>query len=458
MFEAPGHPEIQGNKLPDTSPAPARENERSRLDEIDFSGLANDTRDRIESVAMRVFQGEISVIESAVEMGRITRAALESIAATIAERLDTSPDSLPFGIFLFGSTARNLMLPNSDLDVILVFQENCPEEIRTAAKKALGSLPFEDTEDIEIWNERDMRKENCPSLMQWNKAVEASFVAGGETVAEKHRELVTDRDSRQDKEVRFMTEFWLLHKADYRGRASEHGPSLKYDFGGSRDIVFLDWYYQLENPATETERPTAELCLDWLLENSTISSDEHKELKSALELVLLVKFSLWTKSAETNDNRLLYLSDLSLDECFLKIKPLLAKKGIDNPDQLSYAYYRAKGKLHQLVTDLFELVAERNPDTAKLWKIAEGSEELTEDVRKILDEGAWSSLVPFAIASSSPEILGYIVKAYSNKKGFEYILRLVSQNRNITMETRRDLMDSRLDDRIKKKMRNMIEE
>jgi predicted nucleotidyltransferase len=428
------------------------------FDEDKFNDLKEGIETRIDEISQQIFAGEINITDSALEMVALTREVVSRIAEELASLLGVEVSKLPFAIFLFGSFTRNLMLPNSDLDIGLVFAEDCPESIKSLLIKTITALPFADDVDVAHWDSiKGMLKENCPSLMEQNKAVEARFIVGSLAIAEQHETLVLARDSREEKEKRFITEYWLLHKFDYSHRSSKYGMNLKYDFGASKDIAFLDWYYLL-NSIGETSSgnvSTAFLCFDLLAQRGEISVEECESLKSSLELILLVKFSLWDAESKSNDEAsklLLYLNDKSLEICFSNITDLLKAKGINNVDELTYAYSRAKGALHGLTAKLFEDVSANHEDSVELWKMAKDKIQLDEEIKKMLENPTWYELVPFAIRSESPEILSYMVKSLSNREGFEYILRIISQNKYITEEIKQDLLLSRLDRRIKAKL------
>ncbi len=426
-----------------------------KIEKIKIDELVEQTKNKIDLINKSVLSGEMSILDSTVEMGKLTREALEKVAEKFAAALNIDVQNLPFAIFVFGATARNQMLPNSDLDIGLVFEDNCPAKIKSSVKDIVSILPFNDETDIAHWDSIDsMRKENCPSMMEYNKVMESRFVAGNIEMGNQHDSLAAQQDTRIDKEKRFITEYGLLHKFDYRSRGSEHGANLKYDFGASRDIVFLDWYYLLSTigETPPEDHPTSFACLDLLLGNGTITSSEYDEMKSGLELILLVKFALWSKNAESGDKKLLYLSDYSLDAAYEDIEKIIKKTGINNTDEFAYAYNKARAALRNLIETLFQKVASSHEDLMEIWRMAKEKEDLDEEVLNLLKHPTWNELVPFAVSSASPQILNYIVKQISNLEGYEYILRIISENKYITDDIRRNLLDSRLDKRFKKKI------
>ncbi len=430
------------------------------FDEINFneskiSDLKKHIKNRIDTISNDIFNGKISVFDSATYMAELTNYSMKFIAIEFATSLGVNVSELPFAIFLFGSFVRNLMLPNSDLDIGLVFDKSCPNNVKLLLNRVISSLPFADEVDIAHWDSiNSMLKENCTSLMEQNKAIEARFVTGNDTIAKQHTVLIRESDSRVEKEKRFITEYLMFRKFDYKNRSSEQGMNIKYDFGASKDIAFLDWYYQINSSEkeTSTNTSTAIRCINLLVKKGIISIEELKKIELSLELVLLVKFTLWEISTKTKDQSLLYLNDSSLNVCFEKISTLLKDKGINNVDEFTFAYYQAKGKLHHIVTKLFYDISSSNNEIIDLWKIAENKITLDDEVIRILVNPTWNELVPFAVQSTSAEILDYIVNSFSDKPGFEYILRIISQNKYIAEKTKQRLLTSRLDDRFKTKL------
>ena len=168
-------------------------------------------------------------------------------------------------------------------------------------------------------------------------------------------------------------------------------------------------------------------------------------------MILLTKITLWRENEKTKDEHLLYLSDSSLEHCYHVIEGTLKKQGIKSLDEFMYVYANAKASIHELVEKLYKNVASRHQESVDLWEMAKAKTSLDEDVLDALKNPGWNELVPFAVRSTSPEILHYIVKRFSNTPGLEYILRIISENFYITDEIKKDLLVSKLDKKFKAK-------
>ena len=292
-------------------------------------------------------------------------------------------------------------------------------------------------------------------MIEYNKAIDAKFVAGNPRFSEQHIREVRNKDTKEDRAQRFITEYGLLHRYDYLSKRTEHGPNLKYDFGASRDVIFLDWYFLLNADSKETEmkEPFFKGGLDALLKEGSISSDEWKNFSEQIELVLLVKFTLLSKFRNGGSKSLLHLSNFSLHEAYKEAPTAFKKLGISNGDELVSDYYNAKLALHGLVERMYAKVCATSPELPEIWKMAEEETSLDGRVTKVLNDKTWYNLVPFAVRSKSPEILDFLVNSIRDLPGYEYVLRIASENQFLKDETKKTLLlNSRLADKFKNKL------
>ncbi len=184
------------------------------------------------------------------------------------------------------------MLPNSDLDIGIVFNHDTDEVFKERIRLKFKSLPF-DKIDIASWSTiEEMIGRNKVNTIETNKAIDTEFSGGSIEIAEDYLTNVRNPDHLFDKRRRMITEFGILRCFDYISKVTEYGPNLKYDFGASRDIVFLDWYYLLRSGEPTYENPFYLGGLEALLKESHISEQEKNFLQQSIELILTVKFSL----------------------------------------------------------------------------------------------------------------------------------------------------------------------
>lgn len=404
-----------------------------------------------------VFRGEQSILDTTKKMGILAKETIKKVIENFVIEFELDTSHLPFAVFLFGSPSRNLMLPNSDLDIGLVFKGDCSDKIKVLLHERFKALPFEQV-DIAGWSSiEEMKKENCLDMIEYSKATDAKFVTGNQEISKQYIALIRDKDTKEDKANRFITEFGLFHKHDYFVKKTEKGPNLKYDFGASRDIIFLDWFYILNsNDNKKREQKISPFFikgLDILFTKKLISLQKLDQLKFSIDIILLVKFILRSEYVRTKDDMLLRLNSYSLHKCYFEAQVAFEKIGINNVDNLIDVYYNAKLALHNLVKVLYDEIAILNHTLTKIWDVAKTAIKLDVQILKILENKIWHELLPFAISSKSPKILEFILDSIIlDSPGYEYILRIISENNFITTQMKQKLLSSKLADKYKKKL------
>ena len=420
-----------------------------------FEDIVIQTKEQISEITENVFSDQISIIESTKLMQELSENTIKNGADIFSTHLGITNENLPFALFFFGSSSRNLMLPNSDLDIGLVYKRNCNENIKKYLEEKIKTLPF-DKIDIADWNYVDeMTEKNCKSMIEYNKSVDAKYISGNIEIRDEHERTVKKNDTEEQKIKRFITEFGIFHLYDYKNKKTDYGENLKYDYGGSRDIIFLDWFYGINSELTkDTDQPFFKNGLIALEKQKIISNIEVKELENAIELILLIKFTLLDKFRNSGDESLLYSSKKSLGQCYKQCKKVFEKLEIMNEDQLLNKYFTARMKLTDLINTLEKLMLSKDTETSELWTMAKNESADTEKIAELLKDNNWQNMVPFAIHSSSNEVLSLIVNKIKDINGYEYILRIISQNDHIKDNTIKDLLISKLPEKYKEILKN----
>ncbi len=409
---------------------------------------------RINTISNEVLEGKSSILNSVNQMNELTRKCLIDLGLIFSKKLNLNIEDLPFALCIFGSPSRNLMLPNSDLDIGIIYTENCTEEIKAELAEYVKSLPF-DKVDIASWNSiSSMSYKGCIDMIEYNKAVDAQFVTGNKYLKEQYINEIKLKDSIESKSSRFITEYGILREYDYIKKGGNFGPNLKYDFGASRDIVFFDWFYCLfENPeVNKNSSPLFLRSLKLLVRNEAINATNFIEIKRSIELILLVKFTLLYKFRNNNNIMLLSLSSFSLQECFNYSNDSFKKIGIYSDEDLISRYYRSKLIIHNAIESLYEIVTSINPDFMKKWNKLKESQDLILPADWSYNIELWQHLVPQAIHSTNSNLLSEIVDLIANVDGFEYILRIISENKSIDQKIVSRLINSKLPEKYKSKL------
>ena len=180
--------------------------------------------------------------------------------------------------------------------------------------------------------------------------------------------------------------------------------------------------------------------------------DDRENYLKQVELVLLVKFILLSKFRKGGSKSLLHLSSFSLHEAYKEASAAFERLGVSDGEELVSEYYNAKLALHDLVERMYAKVCADNPELPEIWKMAEEETSFSEGVLEALNKKTWYNLVPFAVRSKSPEILDFLVNSIRDLPGYEYVLRIASENKFLKDETKKTLLNSRLADKFKNKL------
>lgn len=416
--------------------------------------LETEIKSQIQTLSDDVLEGNSSILSTTGEMTKLTKKTLQNISTDFSKELKVEEKSLPFGLFLFGSPSRNMMLPNSDLDVGVVYEKDCPESVQTKLISFLSALPF-DKIDIPKWHSiESMTKNSSVDMMEYSKAVDAQFVSDNQNIKQEYANRVRKQDTKEDKIGRFITDYGLLRHYNYVSKISDWGFNLKYDFGASRDLIFFDWYFLIYSDYDKAgDASFTRKGQDLLLKRNIIDVQTYKSLLQATELVLLVKFVLLHKFREKGDSAILSLSNYSLQTAFEYAPQAFKRLNIKDADGLISSYFEAKGIIHNVVETMYTEIAHLQPDLAQKWKEAKTAESLNLEGSQ-MDLNTWQQLVPYAINSNKAELLDQIVEEIKDINGFEYILRIVSENKHLNKDIAAKLLQSRLPDKSKIKLKN----
>lgn len=415
--------------------------------------LTADIKNCIQVLSQDVLEANRSISSTIYEMNQLSRKTLQTVGIYFSQQLNVETTRLPFALFLFGSCSRNLMLPNSDLDVAVVCEPDCSEKVKTELISLLLALPF-DKIDMPKWQTiENMTKNASVDMIEYSKAVDALYVSGSQKIKDAFITSVRNLDTQEDKIARFITAYDLLRRYSYISKISDWGFNLKYDFGGSRDLIFFDWYFLIHKDYNEAGSVAfTNKGQDLLLESKVIDVETYKSLIEAMEIVLLVKFVLLYNFRVSGNESMLSLSGYSLQTAFEYAPQAFKRLNITGVNELITSYFAAKSIIHSMVETMYQEIAQLQPDVVHRWENSKKAISL--DLQEQTNLNMWQQLVPYAINSTQPYVLDQIVETIKDIKGFEYILRILSQNQYINKNIAQKLIQSRLADEFKIKLKN----
>ena len=160
----------------------------------------------------------------------------------IHEAVGGDEHGLTFAVF--GSPARYEMLPQSDVDVLLVSEYGQENTAYADARQALAELPYDKvdlphTQMITDGEFRSYAASNSPDSHTARALVVASATHALVPTEIREARKVLDRVDLQVEGLVF--DYHFLNDRAAR-KAQDDGANLKYSPGGTRDIVYFDWF------------------------------------------------------------------------------------------------------------------------------------------------------------------------------------------------------------------------
>jgi predicted nucleotidyltransferase len=123
----------------------AKVNKYENLDSLNgkFENIINNVELEIAKITGEVLEGVVGIIQSTEIMQKLAEDTMFKITDIFSKHLGVASEYLPFTLFFFGSPARNLMLPNSDLDIGLVYTKDCNNNLKKYLEEKINLFPFD---------------------------------------------------------------------------------------------------------------------------------------------------------------------------------------------------------------------------------------------------------------------------------------------------------------------------
>lgn len=408
------------------------------------------------------------------------RRLIQSIAESAESHL---PDGKlnGIGVFLFGSPSRQEMIDESDADIIIIRKED-NSEYNLFKKNFIKLLEKENFSKIDLpdWGTfEDCENYIKYSITEGNQVTEAKFVYGDESTLDflnKLREKYCNTD-RLQKVMCFQK---LYFDQYYKQKTLEGIRNVKYGHGGTRDFMFVTWLVNLidslENRKINLEDnfPLVYKSLSQLYERKIIGFIDYKNYLKSLDIVAILRNEILKQNKFTEYEGLTYLDDNTVsllakrkvfDEYFegKELKRFL-EYHLDNVFKLKTAcwkeflhiIYNIKGeewsetmqKILNKEIDYNVLNYIKEDDfimqMVLIWNLEKSKSPLIFEntFNKYKDSLEWCILASLACHHECPDdVLSHIVKKASSK-GYEYILRIISRNRNVSRETLSKIIDN----------------
>lgn len=432
-----------------------------------------------EKEKMGVNQGYIYVTNYSNKF----RNLIQSIAE-MAEKLLPSKKLEGMGVFLFGSPSRQEMIDESDADIMIV-RKSDSKEYGLFRKEFIMLLEKENFAKIDVpdWG----TYEDCElylkhSITEGNQVVEAKFIYGDPDV----NSFIDGLRDKYCSVYRFekVLCFQKLYFDQYYTQRTQPGiKNVKYGHGGTRDFMFITWFANMLDSEDgrkinlEDNFPLVYKSLSSLYERKLLCVEDYKKYLESINVVLILRNEILIQNKWSENEGLTYLDDKTISILF---KRELFKNGTaDNEESLRDYLISNVNNVAELKSRIWELFIEhlcnrRGHEWTKLFKKFASGNIFEEDLEKIPESDellqmvliwnvnsvsnkelfskifdkysksdSWTILASLCChPQCSPEVLDFIATGMGFKKGYEYLLRVISRNANVNKETLKKIFEN----------------
>lgn len=405
---------------------------------------------------------------------------------SLAERAEKSLPSKKLkkiGIFLFGSPSRQEMVEESDADIIIIREKNS-EDYETFRKEFIKLLERQEFDKIDVpnWGTfKDCKEYIKHSITEGNQVMESKFIYGDFDINKKIEKL-KERYGTKKRFERVLCFQKLYFDQYYTQRTKTGVKNVKYGHGGTRDFMFPTWFINLLNISEgrkiniEDSFPLIYKSLSSLYERRFINLEDYIKYSESVNVVLLLRNEILIQNKYTKNAGLTYLDKNTIN--LLYNKRIFNLKKIRNKNDLKKFlkdHIASVAELKQKVWNLFLLYLEKGKGkrwVAKFKDFLSGKIE-RKDVENIDNSDYLMQMAAIWDIDSrkNKDLFNYVFDKYSKsnkweilaslcchhqcsdkilrkvsekgcEKGFEYLLRIISRNKNVTKKTLKKIIDS----------------
>lgn len=396
--------------------------------------------------------------------------------------------------FLYGSPGRREMVCESDLDVMLVYEDNSQNytTFKNKFKELAGPFNFCKI-DLPEWGTIEEAKIFAQrSITEGNQVLESRFICGDENI-KKEINLIQNEFGGPERMARNIAFQKFYFEQYFKQRVRNGAINIKYCDGGSRDYLFIHWFNQLMDreysdwDKAQKGRPVAEQGLYNLYQNGLIGPLEFSKAIDALHFNLLFRNEILLANKGTNDEGLTFLDEKTLNSVFERTPELMKQYGLKSPNELAEHFDKQRFHVAGIKKKIWNLMVDeqgkkiQNPNWSSEFHVAYSpltsekerasfldKENLLTKIAtiwgasnssqiKILDKicekeknsDSWE--IQASITTSphcNPDYLHHIATGIGKETGYGYILRIISRNPNVKQETLESIAnDSKIEPR-----------
>lgn len=352
----------------ESAPRNAHENARSK--ENEFLDIRRD-------VAYRLFKDpSYGVFDAMSEMSD----SVDSYIDTLTEQY---PDNK---LWVGGSLGRREMLPNSDIDLFVVYDTDEFTE---------NSIRVDGVDKFEIGH---INTPNLKNLLEYSLVDANRFIDGrgvGRIPAPEVEKMILEANTQDHQLANNISEYFFYRYFDFPNKTTPMGPNLKYSTGSSRDTIFFNMISRMSTgnfPAIRENTP----------ELATVMADAETRYGirapfDAVNLLFTVKNAAISVYDATGDPRSRYVSPTSLASIYAFGKDKFKAWGIKDDAQFIDTYSSARQELELAVDTIFTKSLSEHPASTELSTLlaAEKGQRATACIASLTEHNDY----PHAVAS-----------------------------------------------------------
>ena len=283
----------------------------------------------------------------------------------------------PNVLWVGGSLGRGEMLPNSDIDLFVVYD---------AASETNNEIRVEGVDKFEIGHIDRLKLHN---LLQYSFIDANRFIDGrsiGLAPAGHVESMIFDVNTPDRQLANNISEYFYYRYFDFPQKTTTMGPNLKYSTGSSRDTIFFNMISRMTSgkfPATRGNHPELPEATDYVSGRYGITAPN-----SAIDLLFLTKNAAISVFDATRDPSTRYVSHRTLDAIYAFCKSKFVTLGYKDSYEYIDAYKAARNELELSVDTLFTMALNEHPAKQELARFLNlsGSDLAKEFVAEVKDQ------------------------------------------------------------------------
>ncbi len=393
-------------------------------------------------------------------------------------------EPLGIGAVLYGSPGRKEMVAESDLDVMLLYQDSNSyyQNFKKKFKEYADSLSFCKV-DLPEWGTIDEASIFAKkSITEGNQVLEGKFVCGDPNINIKLQEI-QENFGGPERMIRNIVFQKFYFDQYFKQRVRGGDINVKYCDGGSRDYLFIHWFNQLMKRKYSDwdkglkERPVAEIGLFNLYNNGLINSFEFAKAIESLNFNILLRNEILLANKGTSDEGLTFLDTRTLNSVYERLPDLMNEYNINSPSELKRTFDNQRTHIASIKSRIWDLmIQEKGKESlsydwagdfykassistsetdreklilsddlliriATIWGVSISNQEkvLERICKKEKESDSWEIQASLTTSPICPsDYLHYVATGIGKEKGYGYILRIISRNPRVqerTLET-----------------------